>query len=387
MKSVFLKTWNKNSTISLPFISLLIVLTFGRLYALDGQWTQVREADYADVLDRIALSAKANYEEISSWQGRMNILETKHYYGPNAVRNANVDANSIAGNSQNILETIRNTAEFVVDPRNDRLYSKKEKPQIVQLRAIDLDQDASTNKNCGYQSLRAILTREQYIWYLPNSNFVSKFRNVRPGKMAFIERPEERKFGLDGDIRDPRIFFEYGGEGKTLWDMLLQFRRDINERIKARVAGYPQIEVSSLSGDKGTKYRILTTWRDGENYVTKYVRSLLEVDEAVGFNAVKTETTTPDSVRIDSTQYTYEAFGNIYVPKTIRKEYRNRKGEPTFASEITIETTGVNKPLPEDTFSIKNLGVEEGALVTDKIKNAEFRFRNGTLVPITDANQ
>jgi hypothetical protein len=204
--------------------------------------------------------------------------------------------------------------------------------------------------------------------------------------MAFIDRPSERKFSLSGDIRDPRLFFEMEGH-KKIWETLLQLRSNINDRIKERIAGYPHIEISSLTTENGIRYSILTTWKGGENYVRKYMRSLLEVDEAVGFNAIKTEMTTPDGIKIDSKQYMYEKNGDVYLPKTVRKEFRNSKGEITRTSEITIETTGLNKPLPEDTFTIKNLGVEEDTLVSDNIKKAEFRYSKGYLIPIAEPNK
>ncbi|MFA5239632.1 MAG: hypothetical protein WC476_08015 [Phycisphaerae bacterium] len=373
----------KFKVISFCIVTLFFSLTIspGVIVAEEQQWKPVPETDYADVLELIEIATKANYDGISSWQGQLDILETKHHYGSNAVKMANADPNSIAHNSQHILETIKSTARFIVDLHSGKLHSDKEKPQ-VQLKAVDLNQDVPVRKNGEYKSVRANLTREQYMWYMPDSNFVSKMHNVQTGKMVFVDRPEERKFSLSGDIRDPRIFFESSGEDdKKLWETLLRIRSNIDDRIKERVGSFPHIAISSLETDKGIKYRILTTWRSGENY---YVRSLLEVDEAVGFNAVKTETTNPDGVKKISKEYTYEKIGEIYLPKTVKRNYRNNKNEPTFTSEITVETTGLNKPLSEDTFTIKTLGAEENTLVTDKIKNAEFRYSEGKLVPIAD---
>jgi hypothetical protein len=356
-------------------------------YALNEQkWIQVPESNYSEVLELIAMRAKANYEEISSWHGRMQILENNHFYGPNAAKMANADPNSIAHDSQHIFEEIRSTAEFTVDMRNDKLNSQKEKP-MVHLKAIDLDQNVPVRKNGEYESVRAILTSEQYLWHMPDSNFSSKLPNVRAGKKVFIDKPSERKFSLSGDIRDPRIFFDSGIEdGKKPWETLLRLKNDINDRIKERIEGYPHLEIRYLSADTGIKYQILTTWRGGENYARKYIRSLLEVDEAVGFNALKAETTNPDDTKTIAKEYTYEKIGEIYLPKTVKRQFWNHKGEPVFTSEITIETISLNEPLPEDTFTIKNLGVEDNTLVTDNIKKAEFRFSKGNLVPIAEPN-
>ena len=45
-----------------------------------------------------------------------------------------------------------------------------------------------------------------------------------------------------------------------------------------------------------------------------------------------------------------------------------------------------NKPLSEDTFSIKNLGVEEDTLVSDNIKKKDYRYSKGNLIPIAEPN-
>jgi len=352
--------------------------------AEEQQWQPVLKENYVDVLDLIASKAKANYEKIASWQGRMNILEKSHYYGPKAAEKSyGIYPDSISSSSKHICREGKTAAEFALDMRNDKIYSSVE--PNVQYKAVDLNQIIPPEKRRGRPArTRTILTPESYMWYLTDGKFRSKSRKGPPSEMVFVESPQNEN--VKGFVRDPRIYFHSGGENSKLWDSILKLRNNINDRIKERIAGYPHIEISSLETDKGIKYRILTTWKGGEHYLIKYIRCLLEVDESVGFNALKTETTNPDGVRTDLKEYTYEKIGGVYIPKTIKIEQRNNKGEITIASEITIETTGVNKPLLEDTFTIKGLGVEEGMLVSDKIKNEEFRFSKGKLVPIADPN-
>ncbi len=376
----------KFNVASLCIITLFFSLIISQKVTVadEQQWKPVPEANYAEVLDLIALRAKANYEEISTWQGRMNIREDIHYYGNNAAeRSHGVYPDSIARDSQHICRAGRTVAEFAVDMRNDKLYSSVE--PNGQYRAVDLDYNIPTDRYRGRPArTRTILTPESYMWYLTDGKFHSESQKGPAGKMVFIESPQNEN--VKGFVRDPREFFNSGGEHRKLWDTLLQIRSRINDRINERVAGYPHIQITSLNTENGTKYRILTTWKGAEHYAIKYIRCLLEVDEAVGFNATRTETTNANGMKTDSAEYTYEKFGEIYLPKTVKKEVWNSKGEPTFTSEITITTTGLNEPLPEDTFSIKNLGVEEDTLVTDNIKKAEFRFSKGELVPIAEPN-
>jgi len=79
--------------------------------AEEQQWQQVPKANYAEVLELIAfeliaLRAKANYEKISSWQGRVNIFKTNHYYGPNAAKMVGADKDIFGRHSKYIFKEI-----------------------------------------------------------------------------------------------------------------------------------------------------------------------------------------------------------------------------------------------------------------------------------------
>lgn len=345
MKMTFIADSWKNITLSFWFITMLVFFTTPQqIYSEDEQWQVVSKENYSDILEFIALRSKANYEEISSWQGQMDIHENIHFYGTNAAEKSHgVDTNSIARDSQHICRIAKTIAEFAVDVRNDKLYSKVE-PNL-QYKAVDLDQNIPTDQYKGRPArTRTILTPECYMWYLTDGKFHSESQKGRAGKMVFIESAQNEN--VKGFVRDPRKFFDSAEGDVKFWNTILRIQNNINELIKERVADYPLIEISSLNTENGIKYRILTTWKGGENYVIKYVRLMYEADEAVGFNAIKIEATNPDGVKIISKQYTYEKIEEIYVPKTVRNESRNSKGEPTFESEIKIGTISLNKPLP-----------------------------------------
>jgi len=376
----------KVAVFCITVLSFPLIISQKVISAEEQQWQSVPGANYAEVLELIALRAKANYDEISSWQGRMDIHENIHFYGTNAAKKARaVDTNSIAQDSQHICAISNTIADFVIDMRNDKLYSSVE--PNVQYKSIDLDRYVPIRKNTRTPMTKTILSPDSYMWYMPDEIFAPKLPSLRAQKTVFVESSQNKN--VKGFVRDPRLFFNSSGEGGIkLWDSLLQNSRDkLSETLNVRIAGYPHIEILSMNTDNGVKYRILTTWQAEKYSMANYIRCLLEVDEAVGFNAIKTETTNPDGVRRDLKEYTYVKIADIYIPKTIKKEQRNNKGEITLSSEITIETTGLNTPLPEDTFTIKNLGLEDGTLITDKITDTEFRYSKGALVPITEPNE
>jgi len=365
--------------ITITFFS--ITVSWRAIAADEQQWVRVPEENYAEILELVVLCTKANYEEIAFWKGKMNIHEEIHFWGADAAEKSHaVDTNSIAKYSKHICEIDNVLSEFAIDMRNNKIYSSVEPD--VQYKAVDLDQYVPIRKNVRSPKVKTILSPDYYMWFMPDEKFSQKVRSLRAEKTAFIESSENEN--VKAFDREPREFFNSGGENVKLWDTLLKIRGRIDDRIKESIAGYPHIEISSLETDKGVKYRIITTWKGGENYEIKYIRHYLEVDESVSFNAIKTERTNSDGIKTNSNEYTYEKIGEIYLPKNIKKEQYNLKGEPVFTSEITIDTTGLNTPLPEDTFTIKNLGVEEGTLVTDKINNTEFRYSEGNLVPISE---
>ena len=380
MKLTFKSVARKNQTIACCFIALFFIIP-QTVYAADGEkWRPVPETNYADVLELIALRSKANYEEISTWQGRIDILATDHIYGVNAAEKSHaVDANSIARDSKHICLTAKTIAEFAVDMRNDKLYSDFQ-PTTMQYKAVDLDQNVPRSKFTGSPiRTRTVLTPESWMHYDSVYLYNPKYHEGRTSKTAFIDAAQKDVY----NVQDPRRFFDIEVNRKV-WEVILLTRRAILEGGNIRIADYPYVEITSMETSSGIKYRILSTFKGGD--VIKYIRILLEVDETVGFNVIKREETNPDGVKKYSTKYSYENLNGIFVPKTFWMESHNNSGELTGTSEITIETIGINKLLPEDTFSIKNLGIEENTIVTDKIKKSEFRYSKGNLVPIAEPN-
>ena len=353
---------------------------------IEELWKPIPEENYADILELVALRAKANYEEIISWQGQMNILEISHHYGAVASKLRMIDTKSLKNESQHICVTSKTIANFSVDMQNNKLYSYTE-PSIPQYKAVDLDQNVPMAKGIRVNKVKTILTQEIWMNYEPDSKYASKGRERIPEKTVFIDKPQEIKGGLNGEIRDPRIFFESGGEKKKLWETLMQIREVYLQKGNVRIMNFPHIEIFVMETQNGKQYRIISTWKGGENYTIKYIRTVIEVAENVGFNAIQVEVISPDGIKLTSKQYTYEDFNGIYIPKIIREIQLNSKGETKISSEISIENQRVNSIIPDDTFSVKNLALEEDTLVIDKVEKAEFRYKKGNLVPIEEPNK
>ena len=57
-------------------------------------------------------------------------------------------------------------------------------------------------------------------------------------------------------------------------------------------------------------------------------------------------------------------------------------GVLTMKEIITFKNHLVNDPIPEETFTYKNLGLKDGDKFIDKIKNKEYKYKAGKLVEV-----
>jgi hypothetical protein len=380
MKLIFKSIKHKYNILLFYFIALFFLIIPQIVYSAEMEsWQPAPEANYAEILELIAMRAKANYDNISTWQGRAEIFATDHFYGPNAAQKTHsVDTNSIAKNSQHICETAKTIAEFAVDMPNDKLYSDFR--PTIQYKAIDLDQNVPLSNFVGDSPpTKTILTHEIWMHYEPMYKYRPKYHEGKANKMAFIDAPQEGTW----NTLDPRRYFNIDAHNKP-WEVIYSIRKALLENGNIRIEDYPFIEITFMKTSNGIKYHIMNTFKGGD--IIKYIRITIEVDELFGFNVTKREETCSNGIKRYSTKYTYEDLNGVFVPKTYWMESRNNNDEIEGTSEVIIETTGLNKPLSEDIFSIKNLGVEEDTLVTDNIKKAEFRFSKGNLVSIAEPN-
>ncbi len=368
---------------SMIICAFLLTTCSSKSNEADKPWKPVAENMYLDILEIIEMQTKANYEKINLWQGKMDIVESEDYYGDNAAKRAYIDEKSRAASSKHIRRIVISPTAFAVDVVNDKLYSNLE-PQ-VKYRAVDLDMNAPPNESIRYSRIRAIVTPQEYISYEPDHNFGysdSILVSARvSGKAAFLEPPEKAKDRLGGDIRDPRMFFDFG-KNKKIWETISTRRKVLLTEGNIKIAGYPHLNIAEIDADGHTQYQITTLYRDSHDYV----KVKLVVDSSVGYNAIKQEMIDDGIPRI-SVKLTYEKIGDVFVPKTFHKILLNSEGKCIFDSRITLTKSIINKPISEKTFTYKNLGLQNGVRFVDNIKRIEYWYENGKLVPASEKIQ
>ena len=345
----------------------------------DKQWKPMLESECIDILQTIQTQSRANYETICSWQGNIDITEENHYYGNNAPQAAYIHPKCPAVDSKHICRTVASNVEFAVDLTNDKLFSNVV-PQ-VDYRAIDLNLVATTRDDVRFSRIRSIITPKEYMTYEPDHTFgydssflVSAESN---GKAAFLDVPEKAKNRLNGDIRDPQLYFVFNGY--KIWE---KASREIDKLLRIgnpAIGGAPHITISEREVDGYTQYEIMTRFK-GSDEQGDYIESKIVVDSAVACNVIKQEVIDRGVTRIVK-QLTYEKNGDVFVPRTVLKISFDEDGKKVFQSKGTFTKIVINEIIPDEMFTYEQLGLENGVRFVDNVKKIEYWYRDGDLVP------
>ncbi|MGD0077432.1 MAG: hypothetical protein ABSB91_02265 [Sedimentisphaerales bacterium] len=106
-----------------------------------------------------------------------------------------------------------------------------------------------------------------------------------------------------------------------------------------------------------------------------------------GYNIISQITTlytTNESKIIQRRTWDYVLIDDIYVlSKTLTQSYSDT-GKSTFYEEIAFNDIKINKPISDDVFSYKNLGLRNGDKFVDKIANKEYNYQDYNLVFVSD---
>ena len=340
----------------------------------------VSETRYVDIFEMIETQTKANYEKISSWQGKMDILEKDDHYGDNASKTTFIDQDSPAAKSKHIRRTVAAPVDFACDLIDDKLYSNFE-PQM-KYKAVDLNLNAPTIETVGYTRIRSIVTSEEYMHYEPDLRFAPEDSLILSGgvtgKAAYREPPENAKDRFGGNIRDPRRYFNYK-ENEKIWLTLSNQRNNLVNMGNVTIASQPHVSIAETDLNGHKQYHISTVYRTSLDDENEHVIIQVVVDSSVDYNVISYTAIQRGITRI-SVNLTYEKIGDIFVPKTYSKTVLDSEGKRVFDSQVTLTNSIINEPIPEKTFTYENLGLENDVRFVDTIKKLEYWYRNGELV-------
>jgi hypothetical protein len=357
----------------------LLLILYSVSYGKNGSTQLMPEAKYVEFLETAAALTKANYENISTWQGEFRIEEDNYYYGEQC-RHLPIAPNDPAIDSNSIRRSVTGFVKFVTDIPNNKLYT--ELVPIVKYRALDLDKDIVMNTR--YSTIRSIVTSDEYLSYEPNHIYASD--TVIDGKWqphsraAFRRSVKEASKEQWGEVRDPsKYFFQ---DNRATWDNLYALRSVLTGDVNSVIASHIHISITEEKATEGTKYHIKSQLSTPTNKDAS-IDIIMTLDSSVGFNLTSRKVVDRTGKTLQTLDLTYEEINGLYLPKSVHFVTFSPSGQKPFDSQITFTKSILNMPIPAETFTYKNLGLEDGNKFIDKILDKEYIYQGQTLIEVT----
>ena len=365
-----------SKTIKACSVVLLILFNLTSAECLRGdiasEFRPVDSNRIPEILTMISTRTKSNYDKIKTWQGETDFTIETIYEGDRAERIFNTRTDGTGKTPNTVIWHIEGRRKFAVDLEKDFLYAnvRRENPPYYT--------DFETGRDLGTKSMPSqkvsIVTPEYYINYGPHT-----MRDGAITSRKFVKKVREKGLtctNLRPPVSDPRESFI---PGRPIWESFPKTLQYISEHGEISVHGNP-MKVEEHADGGITEYRIQIPGNvSPEDYI--FVTRIFS--SAKGFNITSVEETMSDGKLFHKKTWDYDLVNGVYVPsRTTEQIFERKNGRLSYESKHTFKNQIVNKPIPEETFTYKNLGLKDGDKFIDKIAGKEFSYQNGELIEL-----
>jgi len=363
------------------FFSTLVGLCPSGIASEVGPWDsgaaeKIRESEYLGLLDTFSAETKANYEKIRSWQGEFAI-DFQDYYYDHTVKFLNIREDDPARNSSAVVRRVNKLTNFVIDCANNRIFVAKNPPDVAYL-SLDLHKEVTVDET--YSPAKAISTAEGYMHYEPDFSYGPLevlISDEISGRAAFLDPPEKAKQDHGAILCDPREHFVAGH--RKIWDDLILLKRNLQENGNRLTAGVPRVEIEKVARNGHSLYKISAYYLNSTTDGTSRYEVIRILDESVAYNMVHYDEILPNGQQLRTKDLTYERINDVFLPKTIRRRSFN-DNRLVIDSTTTFIKSVLNQPVKPETFTIENLGLENGVRFIDNINSIQYIYKDGQLI-------
>ena len=340
-----------------------------------GEFHPVDSNQIPNILTMISAQVRSNYERIKTWQGDIDVTTDFIDEGAEAERVFRDHTNGTGETPKIVKEHIESRHQFAIDLEKDCLHTnlRRENPPYYT--------DFESGRNLGAKSLRplcnfSIATPEYFIHSAPDAYRGDSVVRRSAIKQARLKNSSTCVSNMH-PVYDPRKIFKTGG---AVWESFPRMLQYINEHGKYSFGGYDLKVEESISGNI-TKYRIVIPNKafsgGGYHFLTMVFPS------KAGFNMTSYEVTDEDGRLLQEWKFNYDLIDGIYLPSaTGQQNFTREGGKLSYEKRYTFKNQKVNKPIPEETFTYKNLGLKNGDKFIDKILGKEYTYQDEELIPV-----
>ena len=176
-------------------------------------------------------------------------------------------------------------------------------------------------------------------------------------------------------VYEPRDSF---GARRMIWETLPRVVQHIDEHGEFNVDGYP-LQVEEKKNGDVTRYLVIQPAKIQEEMYF-FVKMVFCSEN--GFNVVSYEVIDQNAKVSQGLTYEYELVSGVYLPtRTTERRFELTNGQLRYYKESTFTNLQLNQPIPQDTFTYKNLGLKDGDKFIDETLDKEYTYQDGNLIP------
>ena len=332
-----------------------------------------------EILTIISEKVRSNYERINTWQGKTDVTINVIYGGAAAERIFTTHTDGAGEIPKAVIKHTESIIQFAVDAEKDFLYVKydPQKPQQYM--------DLETGRDLGAKGIanrrRAIVTPEYELHCMGDT--------MRDGiVMSRKAVKQSRQTGSTcastlHPVFDPRSHLI---NGHPIWETFSRIIQYINEHNEYAIDGYT-IKIEERNNGGFTEYRVQIPRKlspeQGKLSPENYLFITRTFSSAKGFTVILEEVTHPDGRFLQRWTWDYDLVDDVYVPtKTSQQNFMGGDGKLSYDRKSAFKNLQINHPIPPETFTYKNLGLEDGDKFVDKILGKEFTYQDQTLIEV-----
>ncbi|MCD6175804.1 MAG: hypothetical protein J7K65_08600 [Planctomycetes bacterium] len=369
----FVKThFHQQFTVVLLFIvifSLTCQASSTDIASLDFQ--KVDPNKMSDELNILSSAVKANFDKIKTWQGRISFEKLIIYRGTDTVGLLEkfADVKSVK-NPNELGQLAVGTTQFKIDLEKNVLFRHRNRPGPLEY--IDFDKSLSYPSSAKQFERTIINTPEYEIKCHP-------YTRKKDGTVTsrFARKYRGKNFQWFYSEEDPRIFFYVGGPPWIQFPALSENLRLYREgAIDSSMALGVILEYAQTP--EGIVYRVRITSLGSDQTGATFI-----LDSTKGFNVTYVQEKNNGLTRAEVTR-DFVKIDDIFLPSKQNSLYYDNNGHLQRDEKLILSEMQINMEIPKSTFSLTNLGLQEGDDYVDEIENKHYKCNvDGELVERT----
>jgi len=354
-------------------VFLLGLLNFAVVEGLgnnsENKFQPVPPDQMSGILKMISTETQSNYDKIKTWQGKVDATTTIIYEGNEAERVFKNKTDGVGKVPKKVKRLSESTVDFTVNCEKGLFFDRKF--YRGPLRYIDPDSGRVLGTKSIVGSTITIATPEHRITNIP---FVKREDVIITRQATKKQRTfNESCSTCQKDIFDPRCETIDGVAFRGTFLFLINY---IEKHGEFSIDGQ-SLRMEKRVDETTTEYRLEIP--SPQINPGEFIFTTMLFNSDKGFNITLSETRSADGKLYQKAIWEYEEIDGVHLPtRTMIKTFRGENAVLSNERECIYTNWQFNQAVPENTFSYKNLGLEDGDVFIDEILNKEYRYEAAT---------